>query len=138
MIPYADLPHINAVLNATSGLLLLLGYIFIRRNKRGVHHACMTAAVALSGLFLVSYLLYHAHAGSVRFQGHGLIRTFYFLILISHSTLAAVVFPMIIVTFARAAMRRIDSHRRLARWTFPIWLYVSVTGVLVYLMLYRL
>ncbi len=138
MIPYADLPAVNATLNATSALLLLAGYSRIRQRDRSGHHAIMITALVTASLFLISYLLYHAHAGSVRFQGQGWIRPLYFTILISHTMLAALVLPLVIITLWRAFKGKFDLHRRIARWTLPIWLYVSVTGVVVYLMLYRL
>jgi uncharacterized membrane protein YozB (DUF420 family) len=138
MIAYSALPHLNAALNGTSALLLLMGFYLIKRKKRKAHRAMMTAAFTASVLFLISYLTYHAHAGSVRFQGQGWTRLVYFAILISHSTLAAVALPIILVTFGRALRNRFDLHRRIARWTLPVWLYVSITGVIVYLMLYHL
>jgi len=138
MISYADLPTVNAVLNGTSALLLLAGYSRIRRQDKNGHRALMIAALLTSTLFLVSYLTYHAHAGSVRYQGQGWGRTVYFTILASHTLLAAAILPMVIITLQRALKGKFDLHRQIARWTFPIWLYVSVTGVIVYLMLYRL
>jgi len=135
---YALLPHLNALLNAATVVLLATGYVEIRRRKREAHRRCMLGAIASSSLFLVSYLIYHAQAGSVRFQGQGWVRALYFTILITHTVLAAVVLPMVIVTLARALRGAFTRHRRLARWTFPVWIYVSVTGVLVYLMLYQL
>jgi uncharacterized membrane protein YozB (DUF420 family) len=138
MIAYSALPHLNAALNGTSALLLLVGFYLIKRSNRKAHRAVMIAAFGVSVLFLISYLTYHAHVGSVRFQRQGWIRPLYFAILISHSTLAAVALPMILVTLGRALRNRFDLHRHIARWTFPIWLYVSVTGVIVYLMLYHL
>ena len=138
MITYADLPHLNATLNGTSALLLLSGYFFIRTHRTRVHRAFMLAAVATSSLFLISYIVYHVHAGSVRFQASGWIRSVYFAVLISHTVLAAVVVPIVLVTLRSALVGRFDRHRRIARWAFPVWLYVSVTGVIVYLMLYHL
>jgi uncharacterized membrane protein YozB (DUF420 family) len=138
MIPYPLLPTVNALLNGTSALLLLAGFHRIRRGDRNGHRGFMLAAVAASSLFLASYLVYHAHAGSVRFGGQGWVRPVYFLILISHTLLAVAVLPLVFVTVLRALRGRFDSHRRIARWTFPIWLYVSVTGVVVYVMLYHL
>ena len=134
----SDLPALNATLNGIAGVLLAIGYVMIRRGRRQAHQALMTAAFATSALFLVSYTLYHAQAGSRPFQGQGAIRTVYFAILISHVVLAAAVLPLAIVTLVRALRSRFDAHARIARRTLPIWLYVSVTGVLVYLMLYRL
>jgi putative membrane protein len=135
---YALMPHLNAIFNTASAVLLAVGYLHIRRRNREAHRAFMLGALCSSTLFLVSYLVYHAHAGSVRYQGQGWIRTVYFTILISHTLLAAVVLPMVIVTLARALKGSFSQHRRLARWTFPVWIYVSLTGVLVYLLLYQL
>ena len=133
-----DLPALNAVLNATSAGLLALGYVLILRGRREAHQQVMQAALACSTLFLASYLTYHAQVGSVRFQGQGPIRTVYFAILISHTILAIVIVPMVLVTFVRARRGRFDRHRAIARVTLPLWAYVSVTGVVVYWMLYRL
>jgi len=133
-----DLPALNAALNATSAGLLALGYVLIRRGRRAAHQTVMQAALVCSALFLVSYLTYHAQVGSVRFPGQGPIRTVYFAILISHTILAIVIVPMALVTFARARRGRFDRHRAIARVTLPLWAYVSVTGVVVYWMLYRL
>ena len=133
-----DLPTLNAVLNATSAGLLAIGYVLIRRGRRQAHEKVMKAAIACSALFLGSYLIYHAQVGSVRFQGQGPMRTAYFTILISHTILAVVIVPLVIVTFVRARQRRFDRHRAIARVTLPLWAYVSVTGVVVYWMLYRL
>ena len=133
-----DLPVLNAILNATSAGLLALGYVLIRRGRRAAHQKVMQSALVCSALFLVSYLTYHAHVGSVRFQGQGPIRTVYFAILISHTILAIVVVPLALVTFVRARRGRFDRHRAIARVTLPLWAYVSVTGVIVYWMLYRM
>jgi uncharacterized membrane protein YozB (DUF420 family) len=133
-----ELPALNALLNSASAILLLTGYILIRQGKRNAHRWAMTAALTASVLFLTSYLVYHAQVGSVRFQKTGWIRPVYFTILISHTILAACVAPMAIVTVWRAWRGRFDRHRRLARITLPLWLYVSVTGVVIYLMLYRM
>lgn len=133
-----DLPALNALLNTTAAVLLAAGYRFIRRGRREAHRRAMTAALIVSALFLTSYLVYHAQVGSVRFQKTGWIRPVYFTILISHTVLAACVAPMALVTVWRAWKGRFEKHRRLARITLPLWLYVSVTGVIVYLMLYRL
>ena len=132
------LPHLNAALNAASFLLLVAGFYFISRRRVYAHRACMLAALAVSCLFLVSYVVYHAQYGSVRFQGQGFVRPLYFSILISHVTLAAGIVPLVFVTLRRALRGDYLRHRRIARWTYPLWLYVSVTGVVVYLMLYRL
>lgn len=133
-----DLPALNAILNATSAALLALGYVLIRRGRRAAHQKVMQSALICSALFLVSYLTYHAQVGSVRFQGQGPIRTLYFAILISHTILAIVIVPMALVTFVRARRGRFDRHRAIARVTLPLWAYVSVTGVIVYWMLYRM
>jgi putative membrane protein len=133
----SDLPALNASLNAISTLFLAVGWWAIRRNLWRQHIALMIAALLTSAAFLVSYLIYHAHAGSVRFTAQGIVRPIYFTILITHVLLAFVILPLVIVTVVPALRRRWDKHRRLGRWTMPIWLYVSVTGVLVYLMLYR-
>jgi len=131
-----DLPALNATLNATAAGWLVLGYVLIRRGKRRAHRLAMLAAFATSSLFLLSYLVYHAQVGSRPFAGQGWIRPVYFAILISHVVLAASVLPLAIVTLTRGLRARYDAHRRIARRTLPIWLYVSVTGVVVYLMLY--
>lgn len=132
-----DLPAINATLNAASGVLLLIGYALIRARRIDQHRRFMLAAFTTSSLFLVCYLVYHAQVGSVRFPRQGIVRPIYFTILFTHVTLAAAVLPMAIVTLWRGLNGRYPQHRRLARWTFPIWLYVSVTGVLVYVLLYQ-
>jgi putative membrane protein len=132
------LPHLNAGLNATSFVLLLAGYYFIRRGNVPAHRASMVAALAVSGLFLVSYVVYHYNYGSVRFTGQGLVRPVYFFILITHVVLAAAIVPLVVMTVTRAARGDFARHRRVARWTYPLWLYVSITGVVVYLMLYQL
>ena len=133
-----DLPALNAALNATASLLLLTGYVFIRRGDWRRHRACMIAALVVSGLFLTSYVIYHLQVGSVPFRKTGWIRTVYFAVLIPHVILAAAITPMVVVTVSRGLAARYDKHRRIARWTLPLWLYVSVTGVIVYLMLYHL
>jgi putative membrane protein len=132
-----DLPAINASLNALSGVLLLAGYLLMRVRRIEPHRRCMLAAFVTSSLFLVCYVVYHAQVGSVRFTRQGFVRPLYFGILITHVTLAAVVLPLAIVTLSRGLARRYPQHRRIARWTFPIWMYVSVTGVLVYVLLYQ-
>ena len=131
-----SLPALNASLNATAGVLLLLGYYYIRSGRIAAHRACMIAAFVTSALFLISYVVYHAQVGSKPFPGTGLLRTIYFAILIPHVILAAATLPFAIVTLSRGLRRDDRRHRRIARWTLPIWLFVSVTGVLVYLMLY--
>lgn len=132
------LPTLNAILNATSGILLCIGYYMIRKKNKRVHKRMMISAIITSLCFLTSYVIYHSFVGSVSFQGQGLIRPIYFTILTSHTVLAITIVPMVIITLSRALRSRFDHHRRIARWTFPIWLYVSVTGVLVYMMLYVL
>ena len=132
-----DLPAVNASLNALSGILLLTGYLLIRARRIQQHRACMIAAFATSSLFLICYLVYHAQVGSVRFPRQGFVRPLYYTILITHVTLAATVPPLAIVTLSRGLKARYTKHRRIARWTFPIWLYVSITGVLVYVLLYQ-
>jgi uncharacterized membrane protein YozB (DUF420 family) len=135
---YSIFPIINATLNGTSAVLLLAGHSLIKRGRLGAHRAVMLAAVAVSTLFLISYLYYHAHVGSVRFQGKGWSRPIYFSILISHTVLAATIVPLVIVTLTRALRERFDRHRAIARWTYPLWLYVSITGVIIYFMLYHM
>ena len=132
------LPALNASLNATSAVFLVIGYAFIRRRRIPAHRACMSAALVTSTIFLASYLTYHYFTGSTRFIGTGIIRPIYFTILISHVVLAAVVLPMALMTLWRALRERFEAHAKLARWTLPVWLYVSVTGVIVYVMLYHL
>ena len=134
----SDLPALNATLNATSAVLLTTGWILIRRGRIAQHRAVMIAAVCTSALFLISYLVYHAQVGSVRFTKQGPIRAVYFTILLTHTVLAAAIVPLVLVTLTRALRARYERHRRIARWTMPIWLYVSVTGVVVYLMLYQM
>lgn len=135
---FRALPTVNALLNATSGTLLVLGFLQIRKKNLLVHRRLMLAACAASVLFLISYLTYHALAGSTRFAGTGWSRPVYFTILISHTILATAVLPLAIVTVWRGLRDQRARHRAIARWTFPVWMYVSVTGVLVYLMLYHL
>ena len=137
MISVGDLPAINASLNAVSGVLILFGYGAIRKRRVAVHRAFMLAAFVTSTLFLVSYVTYHIQAGSRSFAGPGWLRPIYLTMLISHIILAVGLLPLVIVTIIRAWRGRIEAHRRLARWTFPIWLYVSITGVLIYTTLYR-
>ena len=133
-----DLPEVNATLNAISALLLVTGYILIRRGQTQEHRLCMLAAFVTSALFLASYVVYHLNVGSVAFTGQGTIRMVYFTILISHIILAIVILPMAIVTLLRALRGQFESHRRIAKWTLPLWLYVSVTSVVVYWMLYQM
>lgn len=132
-----DLPAVNATLNAISGILLLIGYSHIKAGRRDQHKKWMIAAFVSSSLFLVCYLVYHAQVGSVPFTRQGFVRPLYFTILITHVVLAAAVVPLILITLSRGLKGRFLQHRRIARWTFPIWMYVSVTGVLVYVLLYK-
>ena len=132
----SDLPALNATLNATSAVLLLSGYVFIRRGHMRRHRAAMISACIVSVLFLTSYVIYHANIGSKPFTGRGPIRLVYYTILLTHVLLAVAVPPLAIITLSRGLRSRFDRHVAIARWTFPIWMYVSVTGVIVYLMLY--
>jgi uncharacterized membrane protein YozB (DUF420 family) len=131
-----DLPTLNAFLNLTSAVLLFAGWRLIRAGRREAHRACMIAALATSALFLASYLVYHFQVGSVRYTGQGPLRTLYFAILLSHTILAVVNVPLVLMTATRAFRERFAAHRQIARWALPIWFYVSVTGVVIYLMLY--
>ena len=133
-----DLSTVNAALNATSAILLIWGGILIRKRRIEAHKKVMLAAFGVSTLFLISYLVYHLNVGAVRFQKTGTIRTVYFSVLLTHTILAATVPFLASITLIRGLRGRYDKHRRIARWTLPIWLYVSVTGVIVYWMLYRL
>ena len=135
---FSSLPHLNALLNSASAILLITGYYFIRQRNITAHKRCMLAALSTSGLFLVSYLVYHFEVGSVRFQGQGWVRTAYLAILLSHTVLATAIVPLVIITVVRALRKRFDRHRAIARWTLPLWIYVSVTGVIVYWMLYQM
>ena len=134
---FSVLPHLNAVLNASSAVLLLSGFTAIRAKRLGLHIASMLAALATSTVFLVSYLTYHAHHGVTRFLGQGWSRIGYFTMLITHTALAAAILPLAGLTLYRAARKQYDRHVRIARWTLPLWLYVSVTGVAIYWVLYR-
>ncbi len=138
MQDYSVFPVLNAVLNATSAVLVLCGIALIRQERRRAHKYVMISAVVTSSLFLVSYLYYHAHVGTVRFRGQGIPRHIYFAILSSHTILAAAVVPLVGITLVRAFRGRFDRHRVSARWTYPVWLYVSITGVVIYFMLYHL
>lgn len=138
MLTIADLPSLNASLNAVSAACLLLGYVFIRAGRRAAHRACMLAALGSSALFLTSYVIYHLNIGSRPFEGTGVLRTVYFTILITHVGLAAAIVPLVVMTVWRAFGERFADHRRIARLTWPLWMYVSVTGVVIYWMLYRL
>ena len=139
MIPeqYAFFPALIASLNGASAVLLLIGRSLIMRGKVAAHRACMIAAVVSSALFLACYVYFHAHVGDIHFLGQGIWRTIYLLVLLPHVTLAIVIVPMVIITLSRGLRARYDKHRAIARWTWPLWMYVSVTGVLVYFMLYR-
>jgi len=137
-VTWQDLPTLNAALNTASAVLLLAGWRLIRHGRRDAHRRAMLLALATSTLFLVSYLAYHFEVGSVRFTGQGPIRRVYFVILVSHTVLAAAIVPLVLVTLRRALRGRFDAHRALARVTLPLWLWVSVSGVVVYWMLYRL
>lgn len=138
MLTIADLPALNASLNATSAILLTIGYLCIRRQKVTAHKSCMVTAFVTSTLFLVSYLVLRYYAGMTSFTGEGWVRPVYYTILISHTILAATIVPLALVTLSRAVKRRFAKHAQIARWVLPIWLYVSVTGVIVYSMLYQL
>lgn len=134
---YSVLPHLNATLNASSFVLLSSGYYFIRRKRVQAHRNCQIAALTASVVFLISYVVYHLHHGTTRFTGQGIARPIYFTILTTHTFLAAVIVPFVIITVRRAKRGDFARHKAIARWTLPMWLYVSITGVLVYLMLYH-
>lgn len=138
MIEITSLPALNATLNGTAAVLLLMGRRQIRLRQIEAHRRTMIAAFAVSTLFLASYVIYHLEVGSVRFQGQGIVRPIYFVLLISHVVLAAVQLPLVLTTLVLGLRRRDATHRRWARWTYPVWLYVSTTGVVIYLMLYHL
>jgi len=129
---------LNACLNASSALFLFAGYLAVLRRRINVHRACMVSALVCSAAFLVSYVIYHLQVGSVRFQGQGLIRPIYFTLLLSHTILAVIIVPLVIITVRRALRSQFELHRRIARWTLPLWFYVSITGVLIYFLLYHL
>ena len=131
------IPSVNAALNATSAVLLVVGFVFVRRGQVDAHRACMLTAFALSSLFLVGYLVHHARVGSVPFTGTGSVRALYFGLLVPHVVLSAVVLPLALTTIWHGWYANLDTHRRVARWTLPLWLYVSVSGVAVYWMLYH-
>jgi putative membrane protein len=137
-LDFTVLPAVNATLNGITTVFLAVGWIFIRRGDIRHHRACMLAAFTTSALFLTSYLVYHANVGSVPFAGQGTVRMVYFAILITHIILAALILPLALITLSRALSQRFDRHRAIARWTLPIWLYVSITGVVIYAMLYQL
>ncbi len=131
-----SLPAVNASLNALCTVLLVCGFVFIRSGKIRLHRACMIAAFLCSTLFLVLYVYFHLHAGVIRFGGHGWIHPVYIALLVSHTTLAVVIVPLVLITLTRALRERFAQHRAIARWTLPLWLYVSITGVIVYWLLY--
>lgn len=133
-----DLPALNAALNAMATVLLTTGYYFIRTGQRDRHRSCMIAALAVSALFLASYVVYHLQVGSVPFRKQGPVRLVYFAVLITHVVLAAAIAPLVLLTVSRALGGRFAQHRAIARWTLPVWLYVSITGVAVYVMLYQM
>jgi putative membrane protein len=135
---FSDLPAINAGLNGASAVLLISGFIFIRRKQQASHAKCMIGAVICSILFLISYITYHSRAGTTRFLHPEWFRPIYLTLLISHMILAVAIVPLVIITLSRALRERFDRHKLIARWTWPIWIYVSVTGVIVYLLLYRI
>ncbi|NIV11862.1 MAG: DUF420 domain-containing protein [Aliifodinibius sp.] len=134
----ADLPALNAMLNGLSFIFLMVGFYFIKNNKITAHKTCMLTALSVSVLFLISYLTYHFNVGSVRYTKQGWVRPVYFTILITHTVLAITLVPMIAVTLIQVLKDKFDKHRKIARWTLPIWMYVSITGVLIYMMLYQL
>jgi uncharacterized membrane protein YozB (DUF420 family) len=135
---FSDLPLLNAFLNTTSAVLLLIGHQSIKKGRRDSHKKYMIAAFVTSSLFLISYLLYHYVHGSQHFEGQGLVRPVYFLLLGTHTILAATIVPLVLITLGRGLKGEFSRHRKIARWTYPIWLYVSVTGVIIYLMLYQI
>jgi putative membrane protein len=135
---YYSLAPLNAILNGTATVLLVAGYIFIKRKQVATHRACMLSALVVSAIFLTSYLTYHYHVGEVRFSGTGWVRPLYFLILIPHIALAGLIVPLALATAYFALKARFPTHKKIARWTWPLWIYVSVTGVIIYFMLYQL
>ena len=138
MFTLYDLPTLNACLNATTFCLLLAGFYFIKQRNIKAHRACMIGAIVIAGLFFASYITYHSQVGSVKFTKQGWIRPVYFSILISHTILATTIIPLAFVTVYRGLRNQLDKHVKIARWTLPIWLYISVTGVIIYLMLYQM
>jgi len=134
---FSVLPHLNATLNASTFVLLSCGYYFIRRKRVSAHRNCQISALIASVVFLISYIVYHSHHGVTRFAGQGIVRPIYFTILTTHTFLAVVIVPFVIVTVWRAKRKDFLRHKRIARWTLPLWLYVSITGVIVYIMLYH-
>lgn len=137
MLRLEYLPALNAILNFASASLLVTGFVFIRHKNVAAHHRCMLSAFFVSSVFLVSYVIDHLYTGSTPFPGQGLVRPVYFTLLISHTVLAIVIVPLVLITLSRALRARFDKHKKIARWTLPLWFYVSITGVVVYLMLYR-
>jgi uncharacterized membrane protein YozB (DUF420 family) len=137
-VSIADLPALNACFNATSTVLLTCGYVLIKRGRQNAHRNCMMAALVSSTFFLIGYLTYHAYAGTTSFQNPQWFRSIYLAILLTHTLLAATVVPLVILTLVPALRQRFDRHKRIARWTWPVWMYVSVTGVLIYLLLYQI
>lgn len=138
MIPISSLPTVNAILNSLSAIFLITGHFLIRRNRIALHRTCMVAAFIISILFLTSYVIYHLHAGRTKFPEVGWVKTLYLSILLTHTVLAASVPILAVITLTRAVKQQWERHRKIARWTYPIWLYVSVTGVIIYWMLYHL
>jgi putative membrane protein len=138
LFDYRSLAPLNAILNGTAAILLMAGFVFIKQRRVRAHRACMIAAIVMSAAFLASYLVFHYHVGDVRFSGHGAIRPIYFTILIPHVILAGVIVPLVIGTIWLALRGNFIRHRRIARWTWPLWMYVSVTGVVVYFLLYQI
>ena len=136
LVPY--LPTLNAILNGTAAVFLAAGYVHIRRGRTETHKRCMLAALTTSALFLISYVVYHSHAGSRPFPGVGYMRVIYFTILVTHVVLAAAILPLALTTVTRGLRAQYERHVRIARWTLPLWMYVSITGVVIYWMLYRL
>jgi putative membrane protein len=136
IIPLSSLPAVNASLNGASAAFLVTGYLFIRRGEILAHRICMITAFICSTAFLVFYLYFHLHAGIIRFGGQGWIRPFYFTLLTTHTILAVLIVPLVLITLTRALRDKFDSHRAIARWTLQLWLYVSVTGVVIYWLLY--
>ncbi len=135
---FSDLPALNATLNGLSALFLLAGYRFIRRKNQAAHQKCMLSAVVTSTLFLACYITYHAKAGRTVFKEPEWFRPIYLTLLVSHTILAVTIVPMVIITLSRALRQRFDLHKKIARWTWPLWMYVSVTGVIIYLLLYKI
>ena len=134
----SDLPVVNACLNGLSAVFLTAGYVFIRRKNQAAHRNCMVSAFVTSTLFLVCYLTYHYHAGRTVFKDPAWFRPIYLVLLLTHTVLAVVIVPMILITLNRALKQRFDLHKKIARWTWPLWMYVSVTGVVIYILLYHL